>query len=98
MFPNEDGTVYNNINTALELASKRAALPDTVGMHQLRHAFCSHALMAGVDPRTVMKWMGHQDLRTTLNYAHVSPGHEKLAIQRLQYKNSHYMDTRARME
>jgi len=51
----------------------------------LPHAFCSHALMQGIDPRTVQKWMGHRDLKTTLRYAHVSPDHEKTAIQRLTY-------------
>ena len=38
--------------------------------------------MSGVDPRTVQKWMGHKDLKTTLRYAHVSPDHEKAAIER----------------
>jgi len=41
--------------------------------------------MQGIDPRTVQKWMGHRDLKTTLRYAHVSPDHEKTAIQRLTY-------------
>jgi site-specific recombinase XerD len=63
-------------------------------MHQLRHAFCSHALMQGIDPRTVQKWMGHKDLNTTLRYAHVSPDHEKAAIQQLRYDHGHYMDTK----
>ena len=42
--------------------------------------------MSGVDPRTVQKWMGHRDLKTTLRYAHVSPDHEKAAIKRLSYR------------
>ena len=42
--------------------------------------------MAGVDPRTVQAWMGHQDLRTTLRYAHTSPEHEREAIQKLSYR------------
>jgi len=45
--------------------------------------------MQGIDPRTVQRWMGHKDLRTTLRYAHVSPDHEKAAIQRLRYQSSH---------
>ena len=74
-------------------AAREAEIGEGIGLHQLRHAFCSHALMQGIDPRTVQKWMGHQDLKTTLRYAHVSPGHEKEAIQRLRYESSHYMDT-----
>ena len=50
--------------------------------------------MQGIDPRTVQKWMGHKELKTTLRYAHVSPDHEKAAIQKLRYNHGHYMDTK----
>ena len=70
---------------SLDRAAQEAGIGDNVKLHQLRHAFCSHALMVGIAPRTVQKWMGHKDLKTTLRYAHVSPDHEKAAIQRLQY-------------
>lgn len=36
----------------------------------------------------MQKWMGHKDLKTTLRYAHVSPDHEKAAIERLGYRVS----------
>jgi site-specific recombinase XerD len=51
--------------------------------------------MEGIDPRTVQQWMGHNNLKTTLGYAHVSPAHEKAAIERLEYKSGHYIDTKA---
>ena len=51
--------------------------------------------MRGIDPRTVQKWMGHRDLTTTLRYAHVSPDHERAAIQRLRYDTGHQVDTNA---
>ena len=79
---------------SLNKAAADAGISGEIGLHQLRHAFCSHALMAGVDPRTVQKWMGHRDLKTTLRYAHVSPDHEKMAIQRLRYGDGHHMDTK----
>lgn len=84
VFPGVEGERHD-IRTALRFAAKRANL-EKVGMHQLRHAFCSHALMAGVDPRTVQGWLGHADLRTTLRYAHVAPDHERESIQRVQYR------------
>ena len=93
VFCNRDGETYDNIRTALRGATKRAGIEGGVKLHQLRHAFCSHALMQGISPRTVQKWMGHKDLQTTLKYAHVSPDHEKEAIQQLQYSHGHYMDT-----
>lgn len=56
-----------------------------VRLHQLRHTFCSHCFMAGIDARTIQKWMGHSSLNTTLRYAHVSPDHERDSMQRLNY-------------
>ena len=69
---------------ALYKAAKEVGI-EKITIHQLRHAFCSHALMKGVDPRTVQSWMGHRDLSTTLRYAHTSPDHEQEAIQRLSH-------------
>ncbi|MBT4500547.1 MAG: tyrosine-type recombinase/integrase [Gemmatimonadetes bacterium] len=79
--------VWNN-------AADRAKVEGPIKLHQLRHAFCSHALMQGIDPRTVQKWMGHKDLKTTLRYAHVSPDHERSPIQKLQFKKWTPMVTR----
>jgi integrase len=89
VFCNKEGKPYDNIRKSLLKAAGRAGIQDGIGLHALRHAFCSHAMMAGADPRTVQKWMGHQDLRTTLRYAHVSAGHEKAAIQLLSYNTWH---------
>ncbi len=85
VFSNREGKSYTDIREPLNDAALRAGISGSVKLHQLRHAFCSHALMSGIDPRTVQKWMGHKDLKTTLRYAHVSPDHEKAAIERLQY-------------
>ena len=65
IFCNAKGEPLKNVRTALRYAAKRAGIEDTVQMHQFRHAFCSHALMQGIDPCTVQKWMGHKDLNTT---------------------------------
>ena len=94
VFANANGEPYDNIRKSLSSATQRAGIDGGVGLHQLRHAFCSHALMSGSDPRTVQRWMGHKDLKTTLKYAHVSPDHEKAAIQRLQYNSSHHTVTK----
>ena len=86
VFPNRAGNSYYKIDRQLTEAAKNAGIEDGMGLHQLRHAFCSHALMDGIDPRTIQQWMGHNDLSTTLRYAHVSPAHEQEAMARLSYK------------
>jgi len=85
VFSNPQGKPYTDIREPLNGAAQRAGISGSVKLHQLRHAFCSHALMSGIDPRTVQKWMGHKDLKTTLRYAHVSPDHEKAAIEQLSF-------------
>ena len=85
VFSNRAGKPYTDIREPLNDAAHRAGINGPIKLHQLRHAFCSHALMSGADARSVQKWMGHKDLKTTLRYAHVSPDHEKAAIQKLSY-------------
>jgi integrase/recombinase XerD len=93
VFANPEGKAYNDVRKSLGKAAMRTGIQDKVGLHQLRHAFCSHALMSGIDAITVQRWMGHKSLTTTLKYAHVSPDHEKDAIQRLRYESRHQVDT-----
>ena len=94
VFGNAKGKPYDNVRKSLNKAAERAGIEDGVGLHQLRHCFISHCAMASVDPRTLMKWAGHHDLKVTLGYSQVSADHEKAAIERLQYESSHHVDTK----
>jgi integrase len=51
--------------------------------HCLRHSFASRLVMAGVDLRTVQELMGHRSVVTTVRYAHLAPGHQAEAVERL---------------
>jgi site-specific recombinase XerD len=42
--------------------------------------------MAGVDLRTVQELLGHKTITMTLRYAHLSPTHQREAVQRLILK------------
>ena len=95
VFANRTGKPYDNVRKSLNKAAERAGIEGGITMHQLRHCFISHCSMASVDPRTLMKWAGHHDLKVTLGYTHVSAEHEKSAIERLRYQDGHYTDTKA---
>lgn len=50
---------------------KRAGLPQDIRLHDLRHTFASHALLAGESLPTTGRLLGHATPRTTQRYAHL---------------------------
>ncbi len=64
-------------------ACARAGLTD-VTLHTLRHSFVSHAMMAGLDPRTIAHIVGHKSLTMVMRYSHIAPAHATRAIERVR--------------
>ena len=58
------------------------------GAHRLRHTFCSHLAMYGAPARAIQEAAGHQDLRTTQRYMHLSPAALDEAIGLLEPRMS----------
>ena len=48
--------------------------------HDMRHDFASRLAMAGVDLNTIRELMTHNDISTTMRYAHLSPNVKKRAV------------------
>ncbi len=86
VFPSDTGETpldaQNFLNRVFLPAVRRAGISN-FRWHDLRHTFASRLVMAGVDLRTVQKLLGHKSIMTTLRYAHLSPGHQLDAVQRL---------------
>jgi len=48
--------------------------------HDLRHTFGTTCAAAGIPLRTIMEWMGHKDIKTTMVYAHYAPSEEEAKL------------------
>jgi integrase len=63
-------------------ACKRAGISPPIGIHVLRHTYCSHAVMRGAPLFTVARALGHADLRMIQkHYGHLSSDHVREAIR-----------------
>lgn len=70
---NSDGTPLNDDQTKSKIYTlcRQAGLPER-GWHVLRHSFATHAAMFGINPWTLMNWLGHKNITQTMRYVHTA--------------------------
>lgn len=68
--PRTGATVRYRLHEANVQLAIRAATGGDIKPHELRHAYATHSLNRGINPRAIQQAMGHVSLETTMGYLH----------------------------
>lgn len=74
VFCDAQGRRFQDVKNSFQGACRRAGIRDFT-FHDLRHTFASHLVMQGAGLAAVQKLLGHADIKMTMRYSHLSPGH-----------------------
>jgi integrase/recombinase XerD len=74
LFEGQYGDQYStrSIQEVINQAKKKAGINRKGSIHALRHSFATHLFEGGTDIASIKELLGHNSIRTTLIYTHVS--------------------------
>ena len=74
LFEGQYGGKYSpsSINQFIKRNAKAAGIKQSISAHTLRHSFATHLLNNGTDIRLIKDLLGHNSIKTTQIYTHVS--------------------------
>jgi site-specific recombinase XerD len=74
LFEGNVGGKYSarSVQKILQEAKKKVGVTKGGSVHSLRHSYATHLLESGTDIRYIQDLLGHNSIRTTMRYTHVS--------------------------
>jgi len=77
LFPSKTGvaSIHNgSVSRCLKAALRQSSITKEVTCHTLRHSYATELLDRGMDIRIIQSLLGHQSLRSTMIYLHMTEG------------------------
>jgi site-specific recombinase XerD len=74
LFEGQDGGKYSDrsVQNILKNAVIKSGVDENTTVHTLRHSFATHLIMNGIDIRTIQTYLGHESIKTTEIYTHIT--------------------------
>ncbi len=75
LFPGQKPGAHRSaasVQRLIHRVARRAGLTKAITVHTLRHSYATHQLEAGLDLLTLQRVLGHQSLKTTAEYVHLT--------------------------
>lgn len=82
----------DNVSKTFKKAVKSANLDSRIHFHSLRHSFGSALAQNNISPIIIQKLLGHQDIKTSMIYTHVTSNNLVEAVASINKNTSSHLD------